>query len=70
MKTRVVRGICDSYVVREAIDGRSRNPFLEVYEHVTVDGKNCQGEWLCDIDGTMNLSDESILDEIDAALIR
>lgn len=68
MKTRIVRGIADSYVVKEAVDAATREPFLEVFEHINIDGGEMQGEWLCDIDATMGDTDEHILDEIDAAL--
>jgi hypothetical protein len=68
MKTRIVRGIADSYVVKEAVDAVTGKPFLEVFEHIKVDDGEMQGEWLCDIDATMDDTDERILDEIDAAL--
>ena len=69
MKTRIVKGIADSYVVKEAIDATDGKPYLEVYEHVHVDGTNGYiGEWICDIDCTMSSTDEEILNEIDAAL--
>ena len=71
-KTRIVKGIADSYVVEEAIDTTDGKPFLEVYEHVT-DGMEegsdgFIGDWICDIDCTLSDTDEAILNEIDAAL--
>lgn len=68
MKARIVRGISDSYVVKEAVDTVTGEKFLEVYEHEETGNENFQGEWLCDIDGTMNDTDEYLLNEIDAAL--
>lgn len=68
MKARIVRGISDSYVVKEAVDSATQEKFLEVYQHVESDNENFAGDWLCDIDGTMMDTDEYILGEIDAAL--
>lgn len=68
MKTRIVRGISDSYIVREAVDSATGEKFLEVYEHVEHGNVELQGDWLCDIDGTMNDTDEYLLSEIDAVL--
>ncbi len=68
MKARIVRGISDSYVVKEAVDTVTGEKFLEVYEHEENGNENFQGDWLCDIDGTMNDTDEYLLNEIDAAL--
>jgi len=71
-KTRIVKGIADSYVVKEAIDATDRKPYLEVYEHVNdIDSEVSNGfigDWICDIDCTMSSTDEEILNEIDAAL--
>lgn len=68
MKARIVRGIYDSYVVKEAVDSANNEKFLEVFEHVDNGNENFAGDWLCDIDGTMSDTDEYILGEIDAAL--
>lgn len=69
-KTRIVKGICDSYVVTEEIDPISGKQFLEVYEHVTDSAEEVSegfvGDWICDIDCTMSNTDAEILDEIDA----
>lgn len=66
---RKVKGICDTYLVYEQVDGRTGGKFLEV--HKLVPG-NYEEEpesyaWLCDIDGTLADTDEYILNEIDAA---
>lgn len=70
-KTRIVKGIADSYVVKEAIDTADGKPFLEVYEHVTgsteEESNGFIGDWICDIDCTLSDTDETILNEIDAA---
>lgn len=69
MEARIVRGISDSYVVKEAVDSVTGKKFLEVYEHEENGNENFQGDWLCDIDGSlMHDTDEHILNEIDAAL--
>ncbi|MBS7363540.1 MAG: hypothetical protein KIH03_06990 [Paludibacteraceae bacterium] len=68
MKARIVRGISDSYIVKEAVETVTGEKFLEVYEHEENGNENFQGEWLCDIDGTMNDTDEYLLNEIDAAI--
>ena len=70
--TRIVKGIADSYVVKEAFDSAEGMPFLEVYEYV-ADGLEEEtngfiGDWICDIDCTLSDTDETILNEIDAAL--
>ena len=68
MKARIVRGISDSYIVKEAVETVTGEKFLEVYEHEENGNENFQGEWLCDIDGTMDDTDEYLLNEIDAAI--
>ena len=68
IKARIVRGIFDTYVVKEAVDSANNEKFLEVFEHVEDGIDDFAGDWLCDIDGTMNDTDEYILGEIDAAL--
>lgn len=68
MKARIVRGISDSYIVKEAVEAVTGEKFLEVYEHEENGNENFQSEWLCDIDGTMDDTDEYLLNEIDAAI--
>lgn len=70
MKQKVVKGICDAYLIREAVDGVTGQTFCEVYS--TVKGNDDviyeDGDWLCDIDTPFDATDAEILDEIDANL--
>jgi len=72
-KQRIVKGITDSYVVKEIINSMDGKPFLEVYEHVECNDDEVSegyiGEWLCDINGTLSDTDEAILDAIDYELM-
>ena len=67
-KSRIVKGICDTYIATEQIDPVSGKPFLEITEAVVSDGETFSGDWLCDIDGSLSDSDEYILNEIDSAM--
>lgn len=69
-KERKIHGISDTYIAREAVDAATGCKFLEIYK---PDDKAYPEEfagpvWLCDIDGTLDDSDDYILDEIDSAL--
>lgn len=70
MRKKVVKGICDAYLIREAVDGVSGEKFCEVYS--VVEGKDGtiyeDGDWLCDIDTPFDATDEELLNEIDANL--
>lgn len=68
MRKRVVKGLCDAYLIREAVDGVNGQKFCEVYSVVkAADGTIYEdGDWLFDIDSPFDATDAEILDEIDA----
>ena len=70
MRKKIVKGLADAYVVREAVDGVTGQKFCEVYTATKgTDGNVYEdGDWLCDIDTPFDATDSEILDEIDANL--
>ena len=69
LRTRVIKGIADTYRVREVKDGTNGEVFLEVFllTKIGVDDLYDE-EYLCDIDGTLDETDTDILDDIDDAI--